>query len=137
MAESDNAAIVRRYVEEVWNRGDLAAADELLASDHVRHEPRADIVGIARVREQVSGLRAAFPDLHFEASIYPSNDDGEFVTRRWTMTGTHEGEWMGVAPTGVKVESTGMALSRFENGKIAEEWIHRDDLGFMRQIGAL
>ena len=95
------------------------------------------LVGVEEVRKRVSALRAAFPDLRFEASIYPSNDNGEFVTRRWTMTGSHDGEWMGIAPTGVKVTSTGMALWRFKDGKIAEEWIHRDDLGLMRQIGAL
>ena len=50
------------------------------------------------------------------------------------MTGTHDGEWMGIDPTGAKITSTGMALSRFDNGKIAEEWIHRDDLGRMRQL---
>ncbi len=137
MSAETNKAVIRRYVEEVWNQGRLAVAGELLAPDHVRHDPslETEVVGIDQVRSHVSGLRAAFPDLHFEALIYPGNGDAEFVTRRWTMTGTHEGEFMGVAPTGAKVESTGMALSRFEDGKIAEEWIHRDDLGLMRQLG--
>jgi predicted ester cyclase len=51
------------------------------------------------------------------------------------MTGTHEGEWMGIAPTGAKIVNTGMALSRFEAGLIVEEWIQRDDIGLMRQLG--
>ena len=79
----------------------------------------------------------ALPDLYFQVTIHPGNDNGEFVTRRWTMTGTHEGEWMGIAPTGVKVVNTGMALSRFEAGVIAEEWIQRDDIGLLQQLGAI
>ena len=139
MPEGPNEEVVRRYVDEVWNRGMLEVVDDLLAATHVRHDPvlESDSVGVNQIKEQVSALRAAFPDLHFEASIYPGGDDGSFVTRRWTMTGTHKGEWMGIAPTGVQVTSTGMALSRFEAGKIAEEWIHRDDLGLMRQLGAV
>ena len=129
--------MVRRYVEDVWNRGDLVVADALLTFGHVRHDPLldVDVVGVDEVRQQISGLRAAFPDFHFEVAIYAGN--GGFVTRRWRMTGTHEGQWLGIAPTGVKVTSTGMALSRFEDGKIAEEWIQRDDLGLMRQLGAV
>jgi predicted ester cyclase len=134
-----NGEVIRRYVDEVWNWGMLDVADELLALAHVRHDPvlEFDAIGIDEIKLQVSALRAAFPDLRFEASIYASSDDDGFVTRRWMMTGTHDGEWMGIAPTGAKITSTGMALSRFDNGKIAEEWIHRDDLGLMRQLGAL
>ena len=134
-----NGAVIRRYVDEVWNRGILEVADELLVPAHVRHDPvlEFDVVGIDEIKTQVSALRAAFPDFRFEASIYANSDDDGFVTRRWTMTGTHDGQWMGIAPTGAKITSTGMALSRFDHGRIAEEWIHRDDLGLMRQLGAL
>jgi|TARA_B110000263_G_scaffold120068_1_gene104467 predicted ester cyclase len=115
----------------------MELAPELLAADHVRHDPllRSDVVGIEAVLSQISALRIALPDLYFEASIYPGDDRGSFVTRRWTMTGTHEGEWMGIAPTGAKIVNTGMALSRFEAGLIVEEWIQRDDIGLMRQLG--
>ena len=132
-----NAAIIRKYVDEVWNRGMLEIANEILAPGHVRHDPglETDVIGIDEVKDQVSGLRAAFPDLHFEAAIIPAAD-GVHVTRRWIMTGTHDGDFMGIAPTGVKVRSEGMALSRFEDGKLAEEWIQRDEVGLRRQLGA-
>jgi steroid delta-isomerase-like uncharacterized protein len=134
MSSDVNAAVVRRYVEGIWNQGLFDVAGDLIAPDHVRHDPllENDIVGIDAVLNQVSALRTALPDLHFEALIYPGED--EFVTRRWTMTGTHRGEWMGFAPTGTKIVNTGMALSRFEVGKIAEEWIQRDDIGLLRQL---
>ena len=83
---------------------------------------------------QVMGLKAAFPDFHFDAWVFPA-EGGEFVSRRWVMTGTHLGACMDVPPTGVSVTSTGIAISRIEGGLIAEEWVQRDDLGLLRQIG--
>jgi len=73
----------------------LDVADELLAPAHVRHDPALefDAIGIDEIKTQVSALRAAFPDLRFEASIYASSDDDGFVTRRWTMTGTAPSTW--------------------------------------------
>lgn len=129
------AELVTRYVEEVWNQGNLSLVHELLAPDHVRRDSSlADpVMGREAVARQVMGLQAAFPDFHFDPWIFPS-EGGEFVTRRWVMTGTHLGTWMDVAPTGVSVTSTGIAISRIEGGLIAEEWVQRDDLGLLRQI---
>ena len=77
-----NGAVIRRYVDEVWNRGMLEGADELLVPTHVRHDPvlEFDAVGIDEIKTQVSALRAAFPDFRFEASIYAGSDDDGFVT---------------------------------------------------------
>lgn len=130
--------VVARYVEEVWNEGNLQLVHELLTPDHVRRDSllTEEVVGLEAVKAQVLGLKAAFPDFHFDVWIFPS-ESGEFVTRRWIMTGTHLGEWMDVPPTGVSVNSTGVAISRMENGLIAEEWVQRDDLGLLRQIGLI
>ena len=104
-----NEALVRRYVEDVWNKGWINLADELLTPDHVRHDPilEQDVVGITSVTEQIKSLRIALPDLHFDVKVYPAAD-GLHVTRQWIMSGTHEGEWMGFAPTGSKIINTGM-----------------------------
>ena len=135
MITKSNETLVRRYVEDVWNKGQIDLADELLTPDHVRHDPflEHDIVGIASVKKQIKSLRLALPDLHFKVGIYPASD-GLHVTRKWTMSGTHEGEWMGFPPTGAKIINTGMALSHILDGKINEEWIQRDDVGLRRQI---
>jgi steroid delta-isomerase-like uncharacterized protein len=130
--------VVARYVEEVWNQRKVQLVDELLAPDHVRRDSLLTdaVVGRESVKVQVLGLKAAFPDFHFDVWIILS-ESGEFVTRRWTMTGTHLGRWLDVPATGISVTSTGMAISRIENGLIAEEWVQRDDLGLLRQIGAV
>ena len=135
MTTKSNETLVRRYVEDVWNKGQIELVDELLTQDHVRHDPflEHDIVGIASVKKQIKSLRLALPDLHFNAQIYPAAD-GLHITRKWTMSGTHNGEWMGIPPTGSKIINTGMALSRICHGKISEEWIQRDNVGLRRQI---
>ena len=135
MTTKSNETLVRRYVEDVWNKGQIDLLDELLTPGHVRHDPilEQDIIGIASVKKQIKSLRLALPDLHFNVRIYPATD-GLHVTRKWTMSGTHEGEWMGIPPTGSKIINTGMALSRILDGKIDEEWIQRDDIGLRRQI---
>ena len=92
-----------------------------------------DVIGIESVKEQIRSLHVALPDLHIDVTIYPAAD-GMHVTRKWTLTGTHEGPWMDIAPTGSKIINTGIAISRILNGKIAEEWIQRDEVGLRRQI---
>ena len=135
MSKELNALLVKRYVELVWNKCQIELANELLTTDHIRHDPMLskDVIGIESVKEQIRSLHVALPDLHFDVTIYPAAD-GMHVTRKWTLTGTHEGPWMDIAPTGSKIINTGIAISRILNGKIAEEWIQRDEVGLRRQI---
>lgn len=129
--------MVRQYVEVVWNGGDLDVLAEYVTRDHLRHDPAGDSHGIAQLAERIGAFRRAFPDLRFEIEIYAANDAGQTVIRRWLMTGTHMAEYAGISATGRSVTSTGMAISRLERGRIAEEWINRDDLGLLRQLGAM
>ena len=129
------AGAVRRYVSDIWNAGNPDLLGEFVTEDHVRHQPGGDVVGTDALSSAITALRVGFPDLHFEATVIPADDLGKTVTRRWVMTGTHEGVYAGIAPTGRAVTSTGIGISRFEGGKIAEEWISRDDLGLLAQLG--
>ena len=129
------AGAVRRYVADIWNAGNPDLLGEFVTDDHVRHQPGGDVVGIDALSSAITALRVGFPDLHFEVTVIPANDLGKTVTRRWVMTGTHEGVYAGIEPTGRAVTSTGIGISRFEGGKIAEEWISRDDLGLLAQLG--
>ncbi|NQW16066.1 MAG: ester cyclase [Chloroflexi bacterium] len=125
---------VRRYVADIWNAGNPDLLSEFVTEDHVRHQPGGDIVGIDALSLAITALRAGFPDLQFDATVIPANDTGKTVTRRWVMTGTHEGVYAGIPPTGRAVTSSGIGVSRFDGGKIAEEWISRDDLGLLAQL---
>ncbi len=127
--------VVRRFVEEVMNGGNLEAADELVAPDHVNHDPTAPEVppGPEGVKELIGMYRSAFPDIRFETGEMIC--EGETVAHRWTFTGTHEGEMMGVEATGRKVEVAGAEMNRVENGTISASWTVSDALGLMRQLG--
>ena len=132
----DNKALVRRFYEEVWDRGNTAFAYEVFADDYVRHDLRAGAVppGPRGQQKIADDFRAAFPDLRFAVDLLVA--EGDFVVGRWTATGTHRGAWAGVEPTGRHVEFTAVNIFRFENGKVAEIWNHRDDLGLLEQLGA-
>jgi predicted ester cyclase len=130
------AGTVRRYVDDIWNAGKLELLSEFVTDDHVRHQPGSHLMGIDELVSTIEAVRAAFPDLHYEATVIPANDLGKTVTRRWIMTGTHEGVYGEIEPTGRDLTTAGIGISRFEGGKIAEDWISRDDLGvWMRLAG--
>jgi steroid delta-isomerase-like uncharacterized protein len=95
-----NKALVRRAVEEVWNRGNFAIVGELVASDLLIHSstPGDDIQGPEGVKQFYTTLRAAFPDIHF--TIEDQIAEGDRVVTRWTARATHKGEYQGVPPTG-------------------------------------
>jgi steroid delta-isomerase-like uncharacterized protein len=135
-SEDENKAISRRADEELFNRGNLDVADELFAPDFVYHDPAG---GELRRPESVKGyaamLRDAFPDL--QQTIEEQMAEGDKVAYRWTARGTHEGELMGIAPTGKRVEFTGIAVARLANGKIEEIWENYDALGMMQQLGVV
>jgi steroid delta-isomerase-like uncharacterized protein len=130
-----NRMLVRRAIEEVYNRGDLAIVDELVASDFVIHSPSEEIHGPAGAKQFVAGLRAAFPDLH--VTIEDQMADGDRVATRWTAGGTHTGAFQGIPPTGKQARMTGINIDRIANGKVVECWTNADELGLLQQLGVV
>ena len=135
--QEENKAVVRRMLDELFNKGNLDLAEELLAPDFVEHDPAMpeDLHGIEAFKQYVSGYRSAFPDIHIEVEDQVA--EGDRVATRWTGTGTHEGELMGIAPTGNRAEVAGMDISRISGGKIAESWSNYDVMGMMQQLGVV
>lgn len=126
-----------RFYEELFENGNLDAAEETATPDFVLHDPNLpeEVRGVEGLKQFVSLYRTAFPDIRFE--IEKQVAEGDMVGTRWTARGTHEGELMGIAPTGNRVEVEAFTLHRFSEGEIAENWAHYDALGMMRQLGAI
>jgi steroid delta-isomerase-like uncharacterized protein len=137
VSAGENKALTRRVIEEMFNKGNLDVADELLAPDFVDHDPAMpeDVRGPEGFKEHVGAFRSAFSDLHVR--IEDQVAEGDKVVQRWTGTGTHDGDLMGIAPTGNRVEIAGMEISRISGGKVAEVWEGYDAMGLMRQLGAI
>lgn len=136
MSEATNyQALVHRVIEELWNQGRLSVADELYAADYVSHDPAMPNTGTGpdAVKQIVTTYRTAFPDLRIK--IEDVLVDGDKVAFRWTSQGTHLGDLQGIAPTGKTAPSSGITISRFAAGKIAEDWANWDTLGMLRQLG--
>jgi steroid delta-isomerase-like uncharacterized protein len=134
----DNKALVRRYFEEIWDKGNLDLIDELFTTNFVRHGPTAtegEVRGLEGFKALVSMYRSAFPDLR--VPIEDLIAEGDRVVTRWRAHGTHQGELLGNAPTGNQVSVTGMLIDRISGGKIEEEWVDYDTLHFMQQVGAV
>ncbi|HEX9416896.1 MAG TPA: ester cyclase [Gaiellaceae bacterium] len=133
---SQNKQLVQTFYEEVINGGDVDKIDELVSEDFVEHE---EFPGISPDRDGVKDffrlLRSAFPDVHFTPEDVIS--DGELVASRFTMTGTHEGEFMGVPSSGRQVTVSGIDIIRVRDGKCVEHWGQFDALGLLQQLGAL
>ena len=135
MSTEENKALVRRLIEEAWNKGNLAVIDELLSPDYVLHIAAPGTPDREGYKQAVNMYRTAFPDFHF--TIEDMVAEGEKVAIRATMRGTQQGELMGFAPTGKELTQTAIAIRRFEGGKIVEEWVETNMLGLMQQMGVV
>ena len=134
--EVENKAQIRRIYEELFNKGNLAIADELIAPDFLNHEaPPGSNRGPESMRRLITMLHTAFPDVHY--TIEEMLAEGDMVSCRMIMNGTHQGSFMGIAPTGRSVRQAQMHFVRFRNGKVIEHWAVRDDLGLMRQLDVI
>lgn len=133
--EAEHKELVRRFQEEVIDGGDLDRVDEFLADDYVGHSLAVpeDVRGPDGYRELIAGVRAGFPD--FEATVEDLLVEDQKVVQRVTITGTHEGEFMEMPPTGNEVEIAGIDIFQIEDGKIAESWEYADMVGLMKQLG--
>jgi steroid delta-isomerase-like uncharacterized protein len=136
MPPHENKAVVRRFYEEAWDQGMFDVIDEVFAENYLRHDLRPSQAepGPEGMKRITADFRAAFPDLRFEVEIVIAEE--EFVAARWTASGTHTGQWGAVEPTGRRATFSGVNIFRFANGRVAELWNHRDDLGLMEQVGA-
>jgi steroid delta-isomerase-like uncharacterized protein len=131
----ENKALSQRFVEEAFNKGNLDVADEVYASTFISHDPTApEGQGSPEgVKQFVSTYLSAFPDGH--TTVEDSIVEGDKVAYRWTFRGTHQGELMGISPTGKQVEITGITINRLSGGKIEEQWNNFDQLGMLQQLG--
>jgi steroid delta-isomerase-like uncharacterized protein len=130
----ENKAIVRRCYEEL-NKKNLGVA-ELFAANYVNHQAGGvEIHGPEELKQFLTGLFTAFPDLRF--TVEDLIAEGDKVAARWTSQGTHKGQFMGIAPTGKQGAMTGITMFQIVGGKVVEEWPEADMLGLMQQLGAI
>ena len=135
MSTEENKALLRRSVEEVFSaQGDLDVADEIYAPNYVGHNPLdpEDVRGPEGAKEQARMYRSAFPDVRL--SIEEQVAEGDKVVTRWIGSGTHQGEMMGIAPTGNQIRIDGITISRIQDGKVVEDWELFNGLGLMQQL---
>jgi predicted ester cyclase len=136
MSTEQNKATIRRAYEEVLNKGNVAILNELMAPNYVSHGPGGlDVKGPEGFGQYVTMMRTAFPDIR--VTLENMVAEGDYVAHRFTLTGTHRGDWLSIPPTGKRVTVTGNVLSRFAAGKEVEAWEELDMLSFMQQLGAI
>jgi steroid delta-isomerase-like uncharacterized protein len=133
MSTEQAKALIRRYFEQVVNRVDRAAAEELVAPNLVFNSPYTPQPTHDRESflQMLTAVHAAFPD--FNLMDHDLIAEGDRVASRWTVYGTHKGELAGVAPSGKKLAISGLSIYRIENGKIVEGWVQDDT---MQQLAA-
>ena len=128
-----NHALMERFIDEVWNKGNLAVADELFHPEASSPSAPTLPLGAEGVKFIVNMMRTAFSDYWMEITHLVAEDDR--VAARFRQGGTHDGDLMGIAPTGKKVEWTEIGILRIADGKVVESWYDVDMLGLMGQLG--
>ena len=132
----DNETVARRFGEEVWGKGDLQAADDVLAEHFIEHNPAPGQRPGREGHKQVLQLwRTAFPDLRLTVDdVFAASDRAAL---RWTARGTHAAALMGMPPTGREVTLTGIDILRVVDGKIVERWGEFNGIEMLQQLGGL
>jgi len=124
---------VRRLFEEAYGRGNTDVFDEVCDPAYRGHDPLAGDLDLRQAKESCRGYKTAFPDL--KPTIVAAFMDGDCVITQWRMTGTHQRELMGIAPTGQRCTVDGISIARFKGAHIVEDWTQWDALGLMKQLG--
>ena len=132
----ENKALALRVFEEVWNKGNLDAIDEIYVPDIVDHpHPPGLPPGVKGTKAFISMYLSAFPDTKMTVDLQIA--EGDKVATRWTAQGTHKGELMGIPATGKQVTVTGIGIDRIAGGRIVETWGEFDQMGMMQQLGVV
>lgn len=130
----NNSQIIRRFIEEVLNRGNIEATGQFFWEDVVEQVPfPGQGPGLEGLKDVLCGMRIGFPDMHW--SVEEQIAEGDKVLTRFEWTGTHRGEFLGVPATGRPVKVWGTVIDRLQDGKIKETRIIMDALGLMMQLG--
>jgi steroid delta-isomerase-like uncharacterized protein len=136
MSTEQNKSIVRRWIEEGWNKHNLAVIDEVYAPNFVQHEPEPQTVNSrAALKQYVGTYLTAFPDL--QLSIEDLLAEGDKVVWRFNSIGHQTGPFMGMPPTGRTGNITGIVIFRLEDSRIVEGWVNIDVLGLLQQTGVI
>ena len=131
-----NKAVLRRFLDEGFGKGNPAVVDELIADNFVDHSPAPNgSPDKAGVKQTIKMFRSAFPDLR--VTVEGIMAEGDVVAVRVVSHGTHKGDLMGIAPTGRAVTMNEQHWVRFANGQIVEHWGVEDNLGMMQQLGVV
>ena len=136
MSTETNKATVRRMIEQVWNKRRTDLIDEFYTQDVVEHivgYPSSS--GLQAVKEGTAILLNPYPDQRI--TIEEEIAEGDKVVQRWTSRGTHQGELLGIPPTGKQITTTGVTIYRLVNARIAEVWFFPDNLGTLQQLGVV
>ena len=134
-----NKALVRRLYEEAFGQGKPEVLDEVVDPNYVCWDPNAEggaVRGLETLKGEIAYFHQGFPE-DFFWRVEEQVAEGDKVTTRYTMGGTHQGEFFGVPATGKRGEISGINIDRVEGGKVVEEWASYDLLGGMRQLGAI
>src|SRR3954452_4463814 len=135
MTTEENKALARRLFEEGFSQGKVEVVDEVLDPNFVCYDLNSEsgeVGGAETIKGEIEYFRNAVSDLTYTIEDQIAEDDK--VVTRYTVSGTHQGEFFGVPPTGKRISMSGMSIDRFEGGKMVEEWPEYDLLGVMRQI---
>lgn len=133
MSIEENKRIVTDVFPAAWNHGDFGPAEKYVHPDIVDHFDGSR--GIEAFIGFIKGFRAAFPDVH--VPYHREIAEGDLVAHQWRMTGTHEGEFQGIPPTGKSLTWSGITIVRIADGKIVERWANVDVLGILQQLGVV
>lgn len=131
-----NRKLVRGFFEEAWNQHNPDAVDRYMAGDYTTHTSLPGVTpDAAGLKQWIAATIAAFPDLSW--SIEDVMAEGDRVAVRWSVTGTHQGEFLGIPATSKEVTVRGFSLEQIEGGKIKESWGEWDALGLLQQLGVI
>jgi steroid delta-isomerase-like uncharacterized protein len=130
MSTTDIERLLQRFAVDVWSRGDFSGFDESTTDDYVL-EPGVDG---DQFKALVRGYREAFPDLTL--TVLETVTEGDRVAYRWEMTGTHRGEYAGLAPTGRRLSATGITMLELRDGKVARDRFESSSPPLERQLAA-
>lgn len=134
--QPDKKAHVREFIDSVLNNGNIESAHEYYHEDVTEEEPfRGQEQGITGLKSMCAEFRNAFPDLHWE--VEEQILEGDRVLTRFTWTGTHKGEFMGIPATDVELSVRGMVIDRFQDSKIQSTHLLMDNYGMMQQLGLI